>query len=261
MKYSGARGKLPLRDVRVNSKRFKIELSNEANASPEVYEIARRALLDHMRQFGEDYRDFYAYRYVFALTKINKWGDMTLTYEVRPRGAEIHTETDEFGPRVRYRFTGPKSVDHIVPDSALVYRGMSWEEWQRIRRRGVIESSGTYNIGQEGLTFFGDADTAEYYASSFAPLQFKPGKTRPGVIIAIPRSLALGPEDDSRIPGGEYATNYPIPIDEVLAVWHLIPTETKVSWFELIVDPRRGTVKEGSASRNTPRTAVIQVIV
>ena len=84
---------------------------------------------------------------------------------------------------------GKKSGYEKIPRKAgLVYRGMSWQEYQNAKRKGYFKSRGSYNIGttQVGATCGSlDPDTAMLYAANFAPMQKKPTPNEPGVVIAF----------------------------------------------------------------------------
>lgn len=117
-------------------------------------------------------------------------------------------------------------LDAVKTDTALVYRGMAWEEWRWIQKHGVIKSFGTYNLGQEGLTLWGeDFSTAAHYASGFAPWPFKPSFDRPSMIISIPKTFTLGPLQHGEVPTGERATLGSLDSSAIQAAWMLIPSE------------------------------------
>jgi hypothetical protein len=70
----------------------------------------------------------------------------------------------------------------------LIYRGMSWEEYQGALKSGEFRSRGEYNIVdlQEGLTMWSsDPQKASVYANDFAPWQFKATPSRPAVLVAL----------------------------------------------------------------------------
>lgn len=87
----------------------------------------------------------------------------------------------------------PKVAIGDLPEAAeegLIYRGMSADEYEAIRKSGLIQSQGKYNIGdaQANLTYFGtDPRTAGSYANSFAPRDFKPTFEKPGYVVGVRR--------------------------------------------------------------------------
>ena len=75
-----------------------------------------------------------------------------------------------------------------ITEPGKIWRGMSHDEFQAAQRTGKIESLGDYNLGEEqaGLTYFTtQKDTAEFYASGFAPWQYKPTVERPAVVVKV----------------------------------------------------------------------------
>jgi hypothetical protein len=78
---------------------------------------------------------------------------------------------------------------NITPNPNLVYRGMSNHEFQNIKKTGVIQSKGEYNLaGQQGLTYFStEPRSAETYAHSFAPWNQKANWDNPAWVIAVPK--------------------------------------------------------------------------
>jgi 8-oxo-dGTP pyrophosphatase MutT (NUDIX family)/predicted ABC-type ATPase len=81
--------------------------------------------------------------------------------------------------------------DAALPEAqepGVIYRGMSYEEYQNALRSGQFQSKGDWNIGdvQKGLTMWSsDPRQARSYASDFAPWQFKATPSRPAVIVAL----------------------------------------------------------------------------
>jgi hypothetical protein len=66
---------------------------------------------------------------------------------------------------------------------------MSNHEFQNIKKTGVIQSKGEYNLaGQQGLTYFStEPRSAETYAHSFAPWNQKANWDNPAWVIAVPK--------------------------------------------------------------------------
>lgn len=97
------------------------------------------------------------------------------------------------------------------PDSGLLYRGISAEEFESIKNTGKIKSRGDYNLeGQEGLTYFStDPTAAQHYAHSFAPLHFKATHDKPAYVIGV-----RNPGTGVKIAGtGEHEVGIPHEID------------------------------------------------
>jgi hypothetical protein len=134
-----------------------------------------------------------------------------------PEIATAVPTTDEWGTRVTYDLKPGWSERIEAPnDPGLMYRGMSYEEWEEAKRTGVIRSLGDMNIGerQAGLTLFGiRVDTAESYAGHFAPERYQPVPGRPAIVIAVPRRS--GEIADAV----EVGVRESIPISEVMHVW------------------------------------------
>lgn len=108
--------------------------------------------------------------------------------------------------------------DLAVEDPSMMYRGMSWEEWQEAQRTGYIKSQGTYNIGEQqaGMTLYAESPgDAASYAGGFAPERFAPSAEKPGVVIAVPRRYGVA----GAAPRGEIAIPDAIPLSEVSGVW------------------------------------------
>jgi hypothetical protein len=167
----------------------------------------------------------------------------------------LDVSDDSEGTLVRYTFTGteawPTTKTHPLPrrydpaiareqddgtfalqpgwsesvpptDDRLMYRGMSWEEWQEAQRTGVIRSRGDLNAldGQEGYTCFAhDVGTSVAYATGFAPAKYQPAVGKPGVLIAVPREPGVHLPHQS---SGEVNIES-VPLDRVQRVWEAHP--------------------------------------
>lgn len=190
------------------------------------------------RPWGDEL-PFRAVRWSFRLDKIrSSYGEKIFVFSVIPRYSQAEVDG-------KYTYRTPANAVELDPRPGHIYRGMSWEEWRDINRKGKIESRGDHNLsGQEGLTFWGNAETAEYYANGFAPVPFKPTITRPGIIIEIPEHYAESHEDRPNvIPNGEYATTA-LPLQVITRRWKLIPHRIKPGRLEIVVDHKKAT--EGS---------------
>lgn len=101
-----------------------------------------------------------------------------------PKYAQVDPETKRVKP-----------IDPLIwetsPDGredGFIFRGMSYEEYQKSMKQGHFESRGDYNLGDEqvGLTYYSkDKSQASAYASGFAPWQYAPTPSRPGVMVKI----------------------------------------------------------------------------
>jgi hypothetical protein len=104
-------------------------------------------------------------------------------------------------------------------DPNIIYRGMSAEEFESIKKNGYVESRGDYNIGdeQKGQTFWStDPRTAESYANGFAPWPYVATFDKPAYVIAIhkPANAVIRPEypEEVAVPGR-------ISKEEIIGVW------------------------------------------
>ncbi|QDP63586.1 MAG: hypothetical protein Unbinned7358contig1000_25 [Prokaryotic dsDNA virus sp.] len=130
----------------------------------------------------------------------------------------------------------PGWLDEVPTDDTLMYRGMSWEEWQAAQRSGQIQSIGEYNLGpeQEGLTYYSsDAGSASYYASSFAPVQFKATPDKPAVVIAVRRRPGVRVEGTAE---HEVGIREPISTTEIVEVWEGHPATATGGRTDVIMD-------------------------
>jgi len=177
---------------------------------------------------------FAARRYKFTVIGFEARGStIDLHIEVVPRGRG-QVITSEYGRKSLVRDAPVHAIpvahylDAVTSDRNLVYRGMAWEEWAAIRKTGFVQSFGNYNIGQDNLTLWGDDfSTAAYYANGFAPWPYKPGFETPAVVIAAPKALTIGHRDHKEVPEGERATVGPLPAEELVGAWALIPIEVE----------------------------------
>lgn len=205
------------------------------------------ALRQHLVRYGVDEADFLAARYELLLVQIRQSSEGAIfRWKIVPLGGVV--EYSEWGEEKAKTYKRPKSAcSSNINDPRYVYRGMAWEEWQAIQKRGYIESNGSHNLDQKGLTFFGNAPTAEYYATNFAPFAYKPSLYRPGVVLAIPRELAMDHTDlPKKIPPDEYAVEGKIPFDYITGIWFITPTRISYGYVEII--RKRDRVIDGSRS-------------
>ena len=186
-------------------------------------------------------------RYDIELESVRNNYECIFTFKFVPKGNGQPEIGGEDHPIYKGMPTGwtvyrtPKDAIESIPhDKNLVYRGMSYEEWQFIKREGHIRSKGSYNIGQENLTFYGNAETALYYSNSFAPLQYMASFKKPGVVIAVPRKLVMDHEDrPHKIPGGEFAHEGPLDSSNIASAWMVVPTRSRAGSVDILFDWRR----------------------
>jgi hypothetical protein len=205
-------------------------------------------------------------RYDFALVECLPSyyaGEYRFRVDIYPRGGDrrSHTESGKLiasSPPPANAISG-HYLDVVADDPALAYRGMAWEEWEFIQATGTIQSKGEYNIGQSGLTMWGVRwSTAAYYANGFAPWPFKPGFDRPGVIIAIDRSLTIGTANHAEIPEGELATTGVLQASAVKQVWKLVATEVDSGYYVMETSLKG---KRPSLEQSQGYTPSVQVVV
>jgi len=137
---------------------------------PSYREMAHRMDMVHLGSSKSD----------FGTTEYHEFG-------VVPKGEEFKSQGEgRRGATIHY---GKKEGFEKIPrKQGLVYRGMSWAEYQNAKSKGYFKSRGGHNIGvtQEGATCGStDPETAMVYASSFAPMSKKPTPEEPGVVVAF----------------------------------------------------------------------------
>jgi hypothetical protein len=136
-------------------------------------------------------------------------------------------------------------------EKGTIFRGLSYEEIQSIRKTGVMRSKGEYNIGdeQKGLTYFADnPGTASSYGGNFAPPFSVPTFDRPGYVVKIARPSDKDIVLMDHIPG-EVGVKGAIPREKILAIYEMLPYEVEQGEYDLnsnhmTVDP---TYEEGSS--------------
>lgn len=227
----------------IESAQAVFEKTNSVARLPEVeiegdldvdQEYAQRLIAAYATRFGTDETEPLTNRWRFVCKEKRSYGSqVTYTFEILPINDPVPVE-GEILPEVPAR-------------EGYVYRGMSQEEWELIKKRGYVESLGLLNIGQEGLTFYGEADTASYYAGGFAPFSYAPTTGIRNVVIEIPKHLVMDSSDRSDIPASEFAHLGKVSIGEISTAYELIPEFNNRGIVELIVDGNEGRViREGS---------------
>lgn len=210
-------------------------LVNEAAVDAETLRLGAEGLRWYFTRFGVAEEKNFVSRYRFNLTGVRSYGGTkTFSWRTEPLYGRV-AEQGTYGRTFwSYRKPEKRVVDVIPENPEWVYRGMSWGEWKNIRKTGFILSRGDYNIGdeQKGTTLFGDSVTARAYASSFAPIAFKPSRRHPGVVIAIPKNLTYQPAYAQG--SGEFSVRGALPMSHIQAVWFLVATEVTSGVFELV---------------------------
>jgi hypothetical protein len=132
-----------------------------------------------------------------------------------PEIAHVHTPHPEDAFPRTYPKLKSDSGYHLEPQDTkthgVIYRGMSQEEFDNIKKTGKIQSHGEYNMdGQEHLTYYSKSPSqAQSYSHSFAPTQFKASGHHNAYIVAV-----KDPGTDVKITGtGEDEVGIPHPID------------------------------------------------
>lgn len=222
-------------------------LIDATGADPALVAAISQRFVEWLTRSGRDMLRgaFAEARYTFVLVKVRVDERYSNTVDIRieivPKGRGTAPEEGTY----KYLTKTPPAdalpgfyLDAVPTDTSLIYRGMAWEEWAFIRRTGVVQTIGDYNIGQKGLTLWGDAyNTAAYYANGFAPWPFKPGFETPGVVIAAPKQLSVGHRDHPEVPEGERATIGPLAAQHIVQAWALIPTRISIGEITASVYP------------------------
>ncbi len=142
------------------------------------------------------------------------------------------------------------ALPRVRQNVALAYRGMSYEDFETSMRRGWFASLGAGNIpGQgEAVTFFSKhPDTASMYARDFQAWPFHATFTRPGVIIAVPRSeledyLGVGLTAEQKATVRAMQKRNPhvnemirwgkLPFQTIRAAWYVMPLRHEAGYVE-----------------------------
>jgi hypothetical protein len=212
---------------------------------------------------GVDVHPAVAHALVSGLVK-KPWGDESPWIANRYAFVLEKGRSNNYGGEATYRFritnkhpvepVGSRTVLDAVPGRAdHVYRGMSAEEWEASVQAGQLQSLGTHNLEQEGLTFYGSSATAEHYSTGFSPFAYQTVPGRDGVVIEIPRKLVMDSTGDKRIPGSEFAHAGAIPITSVTARYELRATRFKEGMIEAVYS--NGRIGEGS--RTSPGVSYV----
>ena len=183
---------------------------------------------------------------------VNHWRDPAVT-EI-----EITNPGEEYLERHYARAKNGYSHEiEPLPGRDIIYRGMSFEEYQSYRQTGEIKSNGSFNIGAEqvGLTYWAtDPDTAVSYANSFALAHLKPTFGKPCYVMATqrPKEVRMAAGTGSNEVGVARA----IHADEILAVWEGRVYAFSPGNFDIAQDYMRGDGYH-SAGSSDPSTSVV----
>jgi hypothetical protein len=215
--------------------------------SDELKQFVRKSFHQYYGNEFTNFRD----RYDIFLKKIHSgYSEIIFSFQNKPKlfrkpemadpnGDFYHLDLKHNGGKTGYYLhKSPKdAVKEIPQDPNLVYRGMSYEEWQFIRKNGFIQSRNDYNLGdiQNDLTFYGSAETAEYYANGFAPMQFQTSIKKPSIVIAISRDNVKSHQDmPDAIPFSEFAHIGKLSSKEIKHAWMLTPTKSKAGTLDFV---------------------------
>lgn len=209
---------------------------------------AQRVLAAHLSRSGDtNYFASQRYRFVLSEVKDASIDGTKHTFLVFPK-KNVSPVTDDLMPSVPAR-------------EGFVYRGMAREEWEAIKRQGYVQSLGNFNIGetQDGLTFYGEAGSAQNYADGFSPWAFSPAPGVNNVVIEVPRSKVKGAGDRPGIPESEFAHEGRLDVSEITGAYELVAGSPRLHHrhgdigatgeFDIFVSD--GSTRVGSRSINT----------
>ena len=139
-------------------------------------------------------------------------------------------------------------TEAAIPKKAtpgVIYRGMSWEEYQGALENGHFKSRGDYNLGdeQKGLTYYSsDPGQAVSYAHSYAPSAYKAVPGRPAVVVGV-----ADPGDHYVVPQQptELGIRTPVPTSAIREVYFGDPILAQPGDTEVIQESGRPPM-EGS---------------
>jgi hypothetical protein len=136
--------------------------------------------------------------------------------------SEIKCKEDYCSPELKS--DSGYSTKFVADRNGNLYRGVSWEEFQFIKKNGVIQSKGSYNIGESqlGLTYFSeDPEIAAHYGGTFQPYHLVPTFDRPGYVIKIKRP----PTDklDLKMAPQEIGVRGAISVSDIVEVYEIRP--------------------------------------
>jgi hypothetical protein len=137
--------------------------------------------------------------------------------DIYPESKNPHLYTDSY-----ITSGGKKFLSLTGQDATLIFRGINGSELKAIIKNGYIQSNQSYNLGDEveaGLTVYAsNPRTAIHYASSFAPLQFRPTKGNPNYIITIENNPSIT-QTVTDVIDGYIKTPNKIPSNKIFDIW------------------------------------------
>lgn len=174
-----------------------------------------------------------------------------------PEISELHTPhpTDDF-PRTYVRLKPDTGYHGMVQDEkkpGVIYRGMSHEEFENVKKTGQIKSHGQYNMeGQEGLTYYShDPHQAQSYAHAFAPTHVKGSGAHKVYVVAV-----KDPGTDVRVKGvGDDEVGIPHPISAKDIIHYHEGRSFAAAPSKYSIVKGYGGFEEGSSSTDSSQVA------
>jgi SPP1 gp7 family putative phage head morphogenesis protein len=181
----------------------------------------------------------------------NIWYDPTYMKEV-PFGNGKSTVVIPINPEIENQMKLPSGKEE-----GYLFRGMSYEEFEGIKKNGYIKTDAQYNFDFQGdMTFFSDEkSTASNYASGFAPWQYAPTIDKPAIMIKVkdPGNHEKGTTE------GEIGIRGKISDELITEVYIGRPVSMVEGYFEIVDDKYNNNVYRGNAS--TYKSSVIWKII
>jgi hypothetical protein len=157
-----------------------------------------------------------------------------------------------------FGFSSPK--DRPRDRNQIVFRGMSFEEYQFLQSHSYLESAGAGNFqSQMGYTFFSPRlQTAISYASSFALPQSKPTPERPCYVVAVREEGGQWGDHHESVPAesDEYVFWGRLSADQVVGVMQGEVYQTQEAHFRLELDEGRNPQYWRHSGQLTPDIGV-----
>ena len=170
----------------------------------------------------------------------NIWYDPTYMKEI-PFGNGKSTVVIPINPEIENQMKLPSGKE-----KGYLFRGMSYEEFEGIKKNGYIKTEAQYNFDFQGdMTFFSDEkSTAANYASGFAPWQYAPTIDKPAIMIKVkdPGNHEKGTTE------GEIGIRGKILDELITEVYVGRPVSMVEGYFEIVDDKYNNNVYRGNAS-------------
>lgn len=179
---------------------------------------------------------------VYSFNYMSSKGD---TFYNREFDHETYTKI-RFGKKFK---ASKKSIDAVISDPSLAYRGMSMSEYTNAKKNNYFKSNSAYNLGdaQQGYTFFGsDYETGRFYATAFTTTPTT--KNRPHVIIAINKKYLQNAKELNVGNANEWVAKDKIPFKYVEKIWVLAPIEDFGGSMEIVYNEQTGKTRVGSSA-------------